>query len=670
LCYSIRGGKQLMKIKWQEELHLYRNFKTTFVLEGNIYDNYPYLADQPEQDGPIMYRSLERFLYNYYKYTLKYDIVLFVNSIDGIYALKGGKPEDDFSKYSKLKRELLKQEQDAERDTFEEPGFKMPFFSKISTTEETDFPGRKNLMEKFTPYIKLIYENTKMTVAFIMTQASRFTTQPDQLRNEELNFFTELAMTTQKRNIPGTKDSNPNGNANNLVFITEKVNDVPFWFYFNNPYVKTVRIGLPTIEERKAYFFSEFDKMNGHNAIKNDQEKQEISQLFVGYTDGLKTIEIDGLVKLLNQEKIPLKKLPEAVTLYKYGIRTNPWDAADLLSRIPNLDEELKQKIFGQDEVINQAVDTVRRAVYGFSGIQSKRSAKPKGVMFLSGPTGTGKTELAKLITEWLFVKPEALIRFDMSEYQQEHSDQRLLGAPPGYVGYSEGGQLTNAVKTNPFSVLLFDEIEKAHPQILDKFLQILDDGRMTDGKGETIYFTDTLIIFTSNLGIKTYRRDEATGRVIAETDIPHDHQLTRTQYEKQMGDTIKRHFDTVIGRPELLNRFGDNFLVFNYISIEAMRAILQQKLSTVQKSLLEDKKIKLSWNSKIFDELLKHAGQYRDKGGRGIVNLVEKHFINPLVRFIAESQANQKNNLEIILDDIEIKASETNLKGHINKTN
>jgi len=269
-----------------------------------------------------------------------------------------------------------------------------------------------------------------------------------------------------------------------------------------------------------------------------------------------------------------------------------------------------------------------------------------------------------------LFGKTDALIRFDMSEFQQDHSDQRLLGAPPGYVGYSDGGQLTNAVKNNPFSVLLFDEIEKAHPKILDKFLQILDDGRMTDGKGETVYFSDTIIIFTSNLGIKEFQREELTGRTIAKTIIRHDHTLTREKYEIQMTEAIKNHFDTVIGRPELLNRFADNFLVFNYISIEAMQAILLQKLTTVKKALLEDKKIELTWSQEIFDRLLKKAESYRDKGGRGIVTLVEKHFINPLVRMIADQQVGQKSHLKIALKSIHFTSLETSLTGDIKKVN
>jgi ATP-dependent Clp protease ATP-binding subunit ClpA len=145
----------------------------------------------------------------------------------------------------------------------------------------------------------------------------------------------------------------------------------------------------------------------------------------------------------------------------------------------------------------------LRRCFYNLSGAQfSRYSNRPKGVLFFAGPTGVGKTELAKTITEFIFGSEHNYIRFDMSEFSQEHADQRLVGAPPGYVGYEVGGELTNAIRQRPFSVVLFDEIEKAHPKILDIFLQILDDGRLTSGRGETAYFSESLIIFTSNLGI------------------------------------------------------------------------------------------------------------------------------------------------------------------------
>ena len=166
----------------------------------------------------------------------------------------------------------------------------------------------------------------------------------------------------------------------------------------------------------------------------------------------------------------------------------NPWDTLDP-TEIKTALDDFRQRVKGQDFALVKTLDVVKRAVTGMAGLQSSSHAKPKGILFFAGPTGTGKTETAKTLAEKLFGDESCCIRFDMSEYSQSHSDQKLLGAPPGYVGYEAGGQLTNAIKENPFSILLFDEIEKAHPSIFDKFLQILEDGRMTDGQGNTVYF-------------------------------------------------------------------------------------------------------------------------------------------------------------------------------------
>ena len=157
----------------------------------------------------------------------------------------------------------------------------------------------------------------------------------------------------------------------------------------------------------------------------------------------------------------------------------------------------------GQRPAVTKTIDILMRSVMGLTGAQARASGnRPRGVLFFAGPTGVGKTELAKTLTQLIFGDERAYIRFDMSEFAEEHTGARLLGAPPGYIGYDAGGELTNAVREKPFSVVLFDEIEKAHPRILDKFLQILEDGRLTDGRGETAYFSEAILVFTSNLGI------------------------------------------------------------------------------------------------------------------------------------------------------------------------
>ena len=215
-----------------------------------------------------------------------------------------------------------------------------------------------------------------------------------------------------------------------------------------------------------------------------------------------------------------------------------------------------------------------------------------------------------------------------MSEYAQSHSDQKLMGAPPGYVGYEAGGQLTNAVKKKPFSILLFDEIEKAHPSILDKFLQILEDGRMTDGQGDTVYFSETILIFTSNLGI--YTRDALGNRrlnVSMDMDYP---QLTR-----RVRGAIEEYFKLELGRPELLNRIGENIVVFDFIRREAGEEILRAQVDRVLHRLAEDRALQVEIAPAAYDALREAVLADLSNGGRGIGNQVESLLINPLSRWL-----------------------------------
>jgi len=244
----------------------------------------------------------------------------------------------------------------------------------------------------------------------------------------------------------------------------------------------------------------------------------------------------------------------------------------------------------------------------------------PKGTLFFVGPTGVGKTELAKALAEFLFGDEEAFIRFDMSEFNHEHSDQRLVGAPPGYVGYEEGGQLTNAIRKRPFCVLLFDEIEKAHLRILDKFLQILEDGRLTDGRGQTVSFSEAIIIFTSNIGA-------------AEIDPTSSDEQAREAFRS----TVRDHFVRKMGRPELLNRIGDNIVAFNFVRDRGFLAeIMRSKLGSLRAQLKE----KYGFRTvRIADEqaFLETVAQDIDPamGGRGAITALTKWLIDPVSKFL-----------------------------------
>ncbi|MDR1912729.1 MAG: AAA family ATPase [Helicobacteraceae bacterium] len=256
----------------------------------------------------------------------------------------------------------------------------------------------------------------------------------------------------------------------------------------------------------------------------------------------------------------------------------------------------------------------------------------PKGVLFFVGPTGVGKTELSKTLAKFLFGDEQACIRFDMSEYAQENSDQKLIGAPPGYVGYEEGGQLTNAIKEKPFSVILFDEIEKAakpNPRILDIFLQILEDGRLTDSKGETAYFSESVIIFTSNLGA-------------GEVSPAGSNEETAAEFIR----IVKNYFDNEIKRPEILGRIGySNIVPFNFIrDREFMVEIAKSKLNPIKVAIDEKYRLNLEFENET--TFIKHILDDADtaKGGRDILNAINDKLLDGLALFLFEHKRDLLN--------------------------
>jgi hypothetical protein len=235
-------------------------------------------------------------------------------------------------------------------------------------------------------------------------------------------------------------------------------------------------------------------------------------------------------------------------------------------------------------------------------------------------------------------------IRFDMSEFSQEHSNQRLVGAPPGYVGYEMGGELTNAIKENPFTVILFDEIEKAHPKIMDIFLQILDDGRITSSRGDTVYLSESIIIFTSNLGI--YEITSSNERI--------ENVNNSMEYEdihNKILSSIQNHFKFKLQRPEILNRIGENIVVFDFIREENARKIFTKMLNSIIINLQENHKIYLEFKNGSEKVLEMNCIVDLTMGGRGIGNHIESIFINPLSRKLFELGA--KENDTIVIEEI-----------------
>ncbi|MFV0430482.1 MAG: AAA family ATPase [Arachnia sp.] len=417
----------------------------------------------------------------------------------------------------------------------------------------------------------------------------------------------------ETRKTRGVAPNNP------IIWIGDAENEAPTWLRQADS-TRPLRVPLPVLGMRRQAARQLLPGLPGWAEL-DEKSRPAAIDLLASATQGVTFRALRSIVALAHDQGISPANIDEAVRSHLLGVVDSPWHDPHLLTRIQHASQAIQRRVLGQAHAVGRAVDILLRSALGLTGAhQSRRGGGPQGILFFAGPTGVGKTELAKALAEVLFGAEDAYIRFDMSEFSAEHSEARLIGAPPGYIGHAAGGELTNAVRERPFSVLLFDEIEKAHPHILDKFLQILDDGRLTDGSGSTVYFSESLIIFTSNLGANAAARTA----------------LRRERHDGILKQ-IHRHFTVELERPELLSRIGDNIVVFDPISPEIGALLAGRYLDTVCQTVRLRRGVRLTLTPQLREDLIAAALERLDFGGRGIASVIETALVNPLARVLAE---------------------------------
>ncbi|MFC1852181.1 ATP-dependent chaperone ClpB, partial [candidate division CSSED10-310 bacterium] len=404
---------------------------------------------------------------------------------------------------------------------------------------------------------------------------------------------------------------------------------------------------LATLKEKdtrlRTQWENEKNKINTIRAIKEKIEQTRleeqnaercgdlarVAELRYGQANELKS-QLDqenGQLNLIQQEN---KLLKEEVDEEDIAQIVSRWTCIPVsrmvegeIDKLIKMEERLQRRVVGQDDTLRIVANAIRRSRSGLSDPE-----RPIGSFIFFGPTGVGKTELARALAEFLFDDERAIIRVDMSEYMEKHSVARLIGAPPGYVGFEEGGYLTEAIRRKPYAVILFDEIEKAHPEVFNVLLQVLDEGRLTDGKGRTVDFKNTLIIMTSNLG----------------SHIIQDYGgADQEQMQEQLLDLIKKSF-----RPEFLNRL-DEIVFFNTLEFEQIRAIVDIQLRQFEERLT-DKKIVLYWTDRA-REFLAQQGYDPAFGARPLKRVIQREVQNHLALALLQGTFREGDHVRIDLD-------------------
>lgn len=484
-------------------------------------------------------------------------------------------------------------------------------------------------LETVTNLMRKLSAEREARCALVLDFASRLTRHPDHLGEGEHRFF----VAAEKLSLQAAPVVPKEGGAplyNPVIWLLNRAQDLPSWFTLDSERVASLVIAKPDYEMRQAAARQLAPMFAGY-ADAAETTRDRFIKSFTEGTEGMTLMAMADITELASRQQLGIADIDDAVRCYKVGALDNPWKKDYLRDKVRNAQTFIEDRVKGQHPAVVKTLDILKRSVMGLTGAQARSGgSRPRGVLFFAGPTGVGKTELAKTLTQLVFGDERAYLRFDMSEFAEEHNGARLLGAPPGYIGFDAGGELTNAVREKPFSVVLFDEIEKAHPRILDKFLQILEDGRLTDGRGDTAYFSESILVFTSNLGIYV---EDANGQRVQNVRPGDPYETVEARVRGAIGD----YFKFRLSRPEILNRIGDNIVVFNFITPEVAEQIFDGMLKNVARRLFDEFKLRLALAPEVRADLLERCQRDLSNGGRGIGNQLESAFINPLSRALFE---------------------------------
>jgi hypothetical protein len=395
-----------------------------------------------------------------------------------------------------------------------------------------------------------------------------------------------------------------------VVHLYTSESQIPRDFFASDADTALILVVGPSFSDRLS-FFRQSEERTGLR-VAQDRGAPITLERLARITEGYRLRELDQL-QILAQAEEPGVDIGALLSLFRHGRKIDPWAMLDVAEVRKLLDDRVK----GQDGAIDQVVRSVSIAKHNVASLIDEAVRTPAMVLFFVGATGVGKTLMARTICEAITGTEENLKRIDMSEYQREHTDQRLIGPPPGYVGHLEGGQLTNWVLERPHSVILFDEIEKAHERIFDIFLQMLDGARLTDGKGLTVDMSQTILIFTSNIGVA-----ETMGRTLEKDD--------RAAVETHYLTEVERFFNEDLERPEIFNRLKRGVVVFDYIAEDIARPVIEARLKQIAAGMTQrsDGRLRIRFEPKdkqdkrVVDELLKQT-RCSDFGLRDVNNVL-----------------------------------------------